>query len=142
MAGATFTLDLTALGAVTAGLARKMGQDRQALMKTLGAMNVSQVMEKFKTSTGPDGKAWEASDREGKILVDTARLRNSIGYEASSDTVLIGTNVEYGAIHQFGGKAGRGHSVTLPARPYLGTSEADLEELQEEAADWLQRGLR
>ncbi len=31
----------------------------------------------------------------------------------------VGTNVGYGAIHQFGGKTGRHESVELPARPYL-----------------------
>jgi phage virion morphogenesis protein len=36
--------------------------------------------------------------------------------------------VVYARIHQLGGKAGRGHAVTLPARPYIGISEDDIKE--------------
>ncbi|OPE24472.1 phage morphogenesis protein, partial [Pseudomonas aeruginosa] len=31
----------------------------------------------------------------------------------------IGSNLVYAAIHQFGGDAGRGHQVEIPARRYL-----------------------
>ncbi|VEH67135.1 Mu-like prophage protein gpG [Rodentibacter pneumotropicus] len=44
---------------------------------------------------------------------------NSITSEYTNDTALVGTNEPYAAIHQFGGKAGRGRSVTIPARPFL-----------------------
>jgi len=58
-----------------------------------------------------------------KILTDTAQLRNSIAAEADSAGVTVGTNMEYGAIHQFGGRAGRGS--VIPARPYLLLQEED-----------------
>lgn len=31
----------------------------------------------------------------------------------------VGPNKVYAAIHEFGGMAGRGHSVTIPPRPYM-----------------------
>ncbi|MDP3715500.1 MAG: phage virion morphogenesis protein, partial [Burkholderiales bacterium] len=62
--------------------------------------------------------------------------RNSITYGASHDRVEVGTNVVYGAIHHFGGLAGRAtgkagpvRRTRLPARPYLGASEDDLSEI-------------
>lgn len=58
-------------------------------------------------------------------------LRDTIAWQAGSDWVSVGTNrfsdvTPHGAaIHQFGGQAGRGRKVTIPARPFLGFSEAD-----------------
>jgi phage gpG-like protein len=37
-------------------------------------------------------------------LVDTGRLRSSINGQVRGDAAYIGTNVEYAAIHEFGGK--------------------------------------
>lgn len=57
---------------------------------------------------------------------DGGRLRGSITRDpvkmmGGALGVRIGPQrVVYAAIHEFGGKAGRGRSVTIPARPYLG----------------------
>ena len=76
-------------------------------------------------------------NRGGKTLTDTARLRGSIDSAVAGDTVLVGANTvklgsnfKYARIHQMGGKAGRGHKVTIPARPYLGISKDDWEEIE------------
>lgn len=61
-----------------------------------------------------------------KTLVRSARLKNSISYRLISNGIEVGTNVVYAAIHQYGGKAGRGRSVTIPARPYLVVQDEDL----------------
>ena len=42
------------------------------------------------------------------------------------------------AIHQLGGKAGRGHAVTIPARPFLGVTEQDTTYIGEKAQDYLE----
>ena len=65
-------------------------------------------------------------------LVDTGNLLNSISVQEGSGgksdaTVEIGTNVEYAAIHEFGGAIhqtnawGKGitQTIHIPARPYL-----------------------
>lgn len=54
-------------------------------------------------------------------LLDTGRLRASVKSAFGRDFAELsaGTNVKYAAIHQFGGRAGRGGKVTIPARPYL-----------------------
>jgi phage virion morphogenesis protein len=55
-----------------------------------------------------------------RILVLTNALRGSIHYQATSNSVTIGSgNIPYAAIHQFGGLAGRGRKVRIPARPWL-----------------------
>lgn len=131
MGGASFKLDWNGLdrilGSATAASARS-----KAVMAEIGEALVSSTVERFETSTAPDGTAWKPSQRAekegGQTLVDTGRLRGSIGYEASPASVSVGSNLVYARIHQLGGKAGRGHSVTLPPRPYAGFSEEDLKE--------------
>ena len=39
----------------------------------------------------------------GTTLVESSRLLNSIYYQIQGDTIIIGTNIKYAAIHQFGG---------------------------------------
>lgn len=62
------------------------------------------------------------------ILQDTGVLRGSIRVYSEKNSVTIGaarvktkagTPMEYAAIHQFGGMAGRGKKVRIPARPFL-----------------------
>lgn len=65
-----------------------------------------------------------------QILIDTARLLRSITRQVDATEASVGTNVVYGRIHQLGGKAGRGHRVRIPARPYLGLSHEDREEVR------------
>jgi len=55
----------------------------------------------------------------GKILQQSGQLASSISKKATSKSAIVGTNKVYAAIQQFGGKAGRGHKVTIPARPFL-----------------------
>lgn len=56
-----------------------------------------------------------------RLLQDTDQLAVSIGRSQKSgpDFAQVGSNKDYAAIHQFGGMAGRGKSVRIPARPYL-----------------------
>lgn len=57
----------------------------------------------FRQQKGPDGKAWSPiHHRDGKALIDTGRLRNSINAKHTSRSVEVGTNVDYAATHQFG----------------------------------------
>ncbi|NDV18265.1 phage virion morphogenesis protein [Pseudodesulfovibrio sp. JC047] len=72
-------------------------------------------------------------------LVDkgASGLMGSIGYEASTNDVVWGTNKVYARIHQLGGETGRGHAVTLPERPYIGISEDDIDEARAILADHL-----
>ncbi len=62
--------------------------------------------------------------------VVTERLRSSITFtptikEGNTYFSKIGTNVEYAAIHEFGGATGRNHKTIMPARPFLRPALAD-----------------
>lgn len=53
------------------------------------------------------------------ILQRSGQLAASVATRYDATSASVGTNKVYGAIHQFGGQAGRGRRVTIPARPYL-----------------------
>jgi phage virion morphogenesis protein len=64
-----------------------------------------------------------------KILQVRGRLAASITYAVSGNTLTIGSNVIYAAIHNFGGMAGRGRSVQIPARPFLVVQDQDIDDM-------------
>ena len=45
------------------------------------------------------------------------------------DSAVIGSNLEYAAIHQLGGQAGRNKKVTISKMPYLKFTENHLKEI-------------
>lgn len=120
--------------------ARKIAH-RKLLMESVGEALVSGAVERFSKEEAPDGTKWEASRRaleeSGQTLTDSARLKTSVDYAATDDSVMVGSNLAYARIHQLGGRAGRGRKVKLPARPYLGVSKADMEEVKHLIHDFL-----
>ena len=66
-----------------------------------------------------------------KILQQTGALRGDIHYQHDDTHVEWGTSgrIPYAGIHQFGGMAGRGKKVRIPARPYLGRNVGDSMEI-------------
>ena len=109
---------------------------------------------RFDSMTAPDGSKWEALKPStkaqkkfpGKILQESGILRDSLHYVADANSLEFGTDRAYGAIHQFGAKKGdfgqnkRGNPIPwgdIPARPYLGLSNEDFEEINQIIADHL-----
>lgn len=106
------------------------------MFRGIGADVVAEAQLGFRESRDPYGLPWRplsprtvARRRKGssKPLLDTGRLRNSITYRLLGSTgVEIGSNTAYAAIHQFGGRAGRGRKVGIPARTFIATRERGL----------------
>lgn len=78
----------------------------------------------FENQKSPFNESWKPlrpatlRRKKGSLkLVESGHLKRSI--QSHSDlrqkSVSVGTNLEYGAIHQFGGKAGRNHNAQIPA---------------------------
>lgn len=160
MAGASFTM--TGMNKLLGGIRRLQdAARRQAAAEEIGEMLVSSTRERFDEGIGPDGEKWKPSIRAkadgGQTLVDNAVLKNSIGYDASPNLVAVGTAVEYAAIHQFGGtirpkkakllvfegggKKVAAPSVTMPARPFIGISEDDIEEARQILLDHMREAF-
>ena len=101
--------------------------DLSPLMRKLAGTMEKAVLQNFESGGRP---AWEALKyRKGKPLVDTENLMGSITSYYDKENAIVGTNEPYAAIHQFGGKAGRGKKVEIPARPFLSLTPQDEEDL-------------
>jgi phage virion morphogenesis protein len=85
-------------------LAAWMGKGGKNLRKKSGAWNAAGLRRL--TSKRP-------------LIGESGDLRRQIGAVATASEVTVRASTVYAAIHQFGGKAGRGHKVTIPARPFL-----------------------
>jgi phage virion morphogenesis protein len=132
----TTTIDDKASPAV-ARLAAKVKNLGPALDE-IGASNVTETQHRFETESGPDGAKWvglaaTTLARRGpgaKILRDKVHLYDSVTHKVEGvHSVSIGSNKVYARVHQLGGQAGRGRKVTIPARPYLGVSDAGKKEI-------------
>lgn len=136
--------------------------DKKSLNEALAEGSRESTLERFKRSRDPSGKRWKTSIRAaqsgGKTLIDTAQLRNSIKSAADETGFAVGTNVIHAATHQLGdpkrtirAKTARGlrfrvngHFVTkqqvevsIPARPFLGISDDDMEEIKATVEDFV-----
>jgi len=71
-------------------------------------------------------------------LLDSGRLiMQSLTAHVGNWEVAWGSNIVYAAIQQFGGMAGRGRKVRIPARPYIQEPFAeDWEEIEEVLVEW------
>lgn len=156
MAGVRF--DGTAAQASLRGLLAGI-ENPAPLLERFGEYGLRTTRERFKTQKAPDGTAWEALQpwyqkekrrNKSRILTLNGYLRGGMRWQlVGSRTVEWGSNLPYAAVHQEGATIEprtakvlmfRGHvakSVTIPARPYLGLSEADEKELVEITLDWL-----
>lgn len=142
------TIDDSEVKAALTALAARI-DNMQPVMQEIGEDIMERTKRRFGTSTGPDGQRWQpnaastvlaAIARMGskarlkngnlskkaqktlagkKVLVDTGSLARQFEVTATANSVTVSNSMIYAAIHQFGGKAGRGKSVTIPARPFL-----------------------
>ena len=144
MAGVKLTGDWKKFESMIGKTITKM-RHSQTLTEAIGETLVASTRERFENEERPDGTKWDKSIRAqnegGQTLTDKAIMKNSIGYEASPKMVAVGTAEVYGAIHQFGGKAGRGKKVTIPERAFLGLSEDDKDEIRGVVEDFMAEGL-
>lgn len=98
---------------VTQAMRRVAGLERskRPLMRRVAAVLADAVEENFAQQGRPQwlGLAPATKKRrgDGKILQDSGRLASSIVSQADGDSAVVGTNVRYAAIHQFGGEITR-----------------------------------
>lgn len=157
MSGVALTFSFDDAGAGDAfGRLRAATENLRPVLEEIGqAVERSTRIRIGETSVSPAGQPWRPSRRVaeqgGLTLRLSGRLEDSISYRVEPDAVEVGSAVEYAAIHQFGGTitakgkalrfrlAGGGFvtvkSVKIPARPYLGLSAADREEIPQIVTD-------
>ncbi|MDC7787976.1 phage virion morphogenesis protein [Rhodoplanes sp. TEM] len=166
MAGATLetTIDDAVVLKAFAALQRLM-TDTTPVLRAIGTGLVENTHTRFEEARDPQGNAWAALNPDyaplkrgpGTLRESAMRggLMGSITFRAARDSVEVGTNKIYAAVHQFGAtiepvKASHlvfrlasglqfRDSVTIPARPFLGISKADEETIADTIADAIDR---
>jgi len=127
------------------------------IMKAIGDRVVEQTKRRFEAGgPAPDGTAWKtpktANPKRIRTLTVSGHLRDDIHFQVSGkNTVIIGSNKEYAAIHQLGGRTAA-HIIrprnkkalktpygvfkkvnhpgsVIPARPFLGLSGANTRDI-------------
>ena len=127
-------------------LAQK-GENLRPLMKNIAGIFASATEENFKNEGRPD--KWtelsEATKKQrtkqkkwpGQILQVSGQLASSISTQYDDESVVIGSNLDYAAIHQLGGQAGKNKKVEIPARPYLKLTDDDFNEILDATKHYL-----
>jgi phage virion morphogenesis protein len=134
MASSTIRIEDAPIRAALAALSTRLG-NMQDVMDNIGSRLIGLAQGGFTRGQSPDGTPWKplaastilARQKRGKWPGSTLRvsggLFGSLNWKAAATSVEIGAgwgdSGAYAAIHQFGGQAGRGRKVTIPARPYL-----------------------
>ena len=124
---------------------RKVTTDKSSINRKVANLLETTTRKRFRTQKAPDGSKWQdnadstikirdsryksrkkkKTDHTRSLLIGDTRVLSAIRSRYSKDKVVIGTTAIYGAIHQYGGSAGRGGKVKIPARPFLGISNSD-----------------
>ena len=125
------------------------GRNLSPAFKDIGEALINSTRERFEEGKGPDGTRWAdnrpvtlARKKGNKPLTgETGLLSTEIHYEADPRYVRVGSNKEYAAMQQFGGKKSEFPHLwgDIPARPFVGVSKADEEEILAIVLDHLQR---
>ncbi|RPD86217.1 phage virion morphogenesis protein [Neisseria weixii] len=121
-------------------LAGTLGGGLTKPMRAIGGVVESSARRRIaETKTAPGGKRWadlapqtvKAKKGKGGILVAHGNLLGSITHQAAEDSVIVGSVMGY-AVHL---QQGTRH---MPARPFLGLSGQDYQDIDDLLADWLE----
>ena len=120
--------------------------DMSGLFDHMGEVLLDIHEARFNAQESPDGVPWQELSpwykeskpkQKDKILTLDGTLRSTLRWQIEGNTLLFGTNLIYGAIHQYGGTikpvtakalnvGGRPvKQGVIPARPWLGVSAQD-----------------
>ena len=159
MASLSITVDVGGLDATVAVLDRLRALDPGRLMTNIAAIGESQTRRRITSEkTAPDGTAWPPNVEGTPTLKRTGRnLLDSVSSDATADQARWGADWEFASIHQEGavirakdakalmftvqGKTVAVGAVTIPARPFVGLSNANRREIERLVTDHLGRLL-
>jgi phage virion morphogenesis protein len=120
------------------------------VFKDIGEHLTNTTIRRFDEGRGPDGEKWALNSvlstlnyKEGDrpLIGETGLLSTEIQYEADNDGVMVGSNKVQAAMMQFGGKKSEFPHLwgDIPARPFIGLSIEDEQEVLALCLDHLAR---
>jgi len=144
MAGSFIQVEVKGQATIAKALNKllRQGSDLSPALVEIGDYLVDSTQERFNDQQAPDGTPWEelspltlSRKKSGlKILGgETGSLRDNINYQLQGgNTLLVGSNEEYAAMHQFGGITSSRSmfpNQEIPARPFLGVAPFEHKEI-------------
>lgn len=127
----------------------RFGRDLTPVFNDVGRMLMRTTRARFAARGGPDGTPWAPLSEttsettmarkrrnRGKILVHEGELKDSsLSFEGGRGGVLFGSDKIYAGTHQFGRAEQPGLGpflgAAIPARPFIGLSDADEAEIED-----------
>lgn len=122
MTDIVFEANAEKLAKELAGMADRI-TDKGVLLRRAGGV----VRESIRTNFAVGGRPekWQPLKvRQGQPLRDTGRLQNSITSRVRGGVVLVGTNVEYAAVQNFGAKKGSFGETVVQVRAHQRTGKS------------------
>lgn len=142
----------------------KSAQKPRPVLEQIGDILVDSTKRRFSNSVGPDGQRWAPntqttilrylgvykgsfSSSKRPLIGETGSLSSQISYEIDgSGTLFVGSTMIYAATQQFGAKKrqfqGKAPWGDIPARPFLGLSDQDRNNILDTISDYLTDSLR
>lgn len=112
--------DFASLARLRSGVERVGREGFRECMQGWASQARALVAEDFAAGRSPAGAPWRATIAGNAPLKGrTGRLEATAVVMFTAHGLKVHIPLRYAAIHQWGGKAGRGHAVTIPARPFL-----------------------
>ena len=129
--------------------------DRTPVMCDIGNKLLKSTRDRFITQKDPKGKPWaplsvvtkaRKKENKNKILTQRGHLEGNLTYQVGRNSVEIGSPSVYANTHQFGaaqGEFGQGKSGApipwgnIPARPFLGVSSEDRQDIRDIVLDFV-----
>ena len=146
MAGATVTIDDSALLESLREIQAR-GDDTETPLRSIGEALIISHRARAKEEISPEGAKWaplspaykeRKPKHKDRILLLDDHLIAELHYAVDATGLAFGTDSVYGAIHQLGGSPGMPPGpAAVPPRPYIGMSDADVEEAREILSDWV-----
>lgn len=131
------------------------GHDLTLAMRDIGEYLLRTTKDRFAEERGPDGAPWQPLSEVtkgrkrrnvGRILTEHGHLGGELAYRAGPAEVEAGSPFVYAGTQQFGaekgsfGSTGRGSPIPwgdIPAREFLGLSDADGDKVENLLSDYL-----
>jgi len=157
--GVSITLDASGLEGALKLLQPILEFEGSELMSVIGAMGESQTRRRIESEkTAPDGSAWAPNLKGTSVLVETGQhLLSSIAWRSSDSETEWGSGWEFAHVHQggmtitpknarylavpaaafgAGGGVRFAKKVTIPARPFVGLSSDNAQEIVDLVTDY------
>lgn len=130
---------------VQSSLSKMTNLPLNGLLGDLGAKMLEQNRNRLTDlKESPDGKPWkkwsskyQSTNPPGDLLEESHQLLDSLAVRQGPDAVSVGSDLLYAAVHLLGSE-----KRNIPARPFLGFSDENMEELGQIATDFLREEMK